>query len=55
MTPLDPQLATLLAMTAGVGLLMSLSGIHKGLLEWRRQRSCPGCGRPVSQGRCGCR
>jgi hypothetical protein len=55
MTPLEPQLITLLAATAGIGVLMSVSGVHKGLLEWRRRRPCPGCGRPLAGSRCGCR
>ena len=55
MTPLDPDLATLFAVTTGVGFLMVLSGVQKSTLEWRRRRPCPACGRRVGSGGCGCR
>jgi hypothetical protein len=54
MTPLDPHLVVLLAATSASGLLMAASGVQKSLLEWRRRRACPGCGRPIERGRCGC-
>jgi hypothetical protein len=54
MTAPDPQLAAAFAITSAVGLLMTVSGVHKSLLEWRRRRVCPGCGRPFDRGRCGC-
>ena len=37
-----------------VGGLMTMSGVSKSLLVWRRPRACPGCGRPPARGRCGC-
>ena len=50
MTALDPQLATLFALTTGVGYLMMLSGVGKSLLVWKRRSTCPSCGRRP----CGC-
>jgi NADH pyrophosphatase NudC (nudix superfamily) len=50
---LDPHFAALLVSTAGAGLLMSLAGMHKSALEWkRRRRICPSCGH--EQRNCGC-
>ena len=47
MTP-DPHLAVLVTSIAGVGLLMSLAGVQKSALEWRRRkRVCPSCGRAI--------
>ena len=31
--------------TVGVGYLMVMSGVGKSLLDWKRRRSCPSCGR----------
>ena len=42
----DPNIAILAVLTSGVGYLMVVSGIHKSMLEWRRNgRLCPSCGR----------
>jgi hypothetical protein len=38
-------MAMLFAVTSGVGYLMVLSGVGKSLLDWKRRRSCPSCGR----------
>jgi hypothetical protein len=54
MEPPDPQLAWLVALVTAAGGLMTMSGVSKNLLLWRRRRACPGCGRPVEHGRCGC-
>jgi hypothetical protein len=54
MTSLDPHIAVALMATGVAGLLMTMSGVQKSLLDWRRRRSCPGCGRPIVNGRCGC-
>jgi hypothetical protein len=54
MTSLDPHLVVVLAATGVAGLLMTMSGVQKSLLDWRRRRVCPGCGRPLEHGRCGC-
>jgi hypothetical protein len=57
MTPLDPNAALLLALTAGVGVLMTRIGFAKGYLSARaRRRHCSSCGRLLSRhgcGRCG--
>jgi hypothetical protein len=45
MAQVDPQLATLFALTSGVGYLMVMSGVGKSLLVWKRKRTCPSCGR----------
>lgn len=42
---LDPQLMALFAATSGVGYLMIMSGVQKSLLDWKRRRACPACGR----------
>jgi hypothetical protein len=34
--------------TAGAGVWMAIAGVHKNVLEWRRQRrTCPSCGRHI--------
>jgi hypothetical protein len=54
MTP-DPHFAILIASIAGVGLLMSLAGVQKSALEWRRRRRiCPSCGHELRGRACGC-
>jgi hypothetical protein len=42
---LDPQMASLFALTSGVGYLMVMSGVGKSMLDWKRRRTCPSCGR----------
>jgi hypothetical protein len=43
---LEPNIAMLAALTCGVGYLMTLAGVNKSALEWkRRRRVCPSCGR----------
>ena len=45
---LDLNVALLAILTLGVGYLMTVAGIHKSSLEWRRrQRICPSCGRII--------
>jgi NADH pyrophosphatase NudC (nudix superfamily) len=52
---LDPHLAVLMTSIAGVGVLMSLAGLQKSALEWkRRRRTCPSCGRHLRGRACGC-
>ncbi len=54
MTP-EPHFAILVVSTAGVGLLMSLAGLQKNALEWkRRRRVCPSCGRELRGRTCSC-
>jgi NADH pyrophosphatase NudC (nudix superfamily) len=51
----DPHMAVLVASIAGVGLLMSLAGLQKSTLEWRRRRRiCPSCGHELRGRTCGC-
>jgi NADH pyrophosphatase NudC (nudix superfamily) len=51
----DPHLAALLASTVGAGLLMSLAGVQKSALEWkRRRRICPSCGHELRGRVCRC-
>jgi hypothetical protein len=51
----DPHLTILLVSTAGVGVLMSLAGLQKSALEWkRRRRICPSCGHQIRGRRCAC-
>jgi recombinational DNA repair protein RecR len=45
MIALTPQL---LALTTGVGAVMILVGLRRGLLEFRKaRRTCPSCGRLI--------
>ena len=54
MTP-DPHIAVLATSVAGVGLLMSLAGLQKSALEWKRpRRVCPSCGHELRGRTCGC-
>jgi ribosomal protein L37AE/L43A len=50
---LDPNIAVLLAVTWAVGYLMTLAGVSKSALEWkRRRRVCPSCGRQIHERIC---
>ena len=54
MTP-EPHLAMLIVSTVGIGLWMSLAGLQKSALEWkRRRRICPSCGRQLRGNVCNC-
>ena len=45
---LDPNIAVLIAVTCGVGYLMTVAGVSKRALELkRRHRICPSCGRQI--------
>jgi NADH pyrophosphatase NudC (nudix superfamily) len=55
MMSFDPHMAVLLSTTAA-GLLMSIAGLRKNGLEWRRRRRiCPSCGRELRSSACACR
>ena len=41
MTPLDPQMVLLFALTTSAGYLMMLSGVGKGMLVWKRRTQMP--------------
>jgi hypothetical protein len=44
----DPHLMTIAIATVGAGWLMTLAGLQKSALEWRkRRRVCPSCGREI--------
>jgi NADH pyrophosphatase NudC (nudix superfamily) len=48
-------MAVFVAAIAGVGLLMSLAGLQKSALEWRRRRRiCPSCGHELRGRTCNC-
>jgi hypothetical protein len=52
---LDPHIAIALVVTCGVGYVMTLAGVQKSALEWRRrQRICPSCGRVIQRRVCSC-
>jgi NADH pyrophosphatase NudC (nudix superfamily) len=54
MTP-DPHIAVLATSIAGVGFLMSMAGLQKSALEWkRRRRICPSCGHELHRRTCNC-
>jgi hypothetical protein len=53
---LDPHVVVLLLSTTGAGLLMSIAGLRKNGLEWRRRRRiCPSCGHEIRGSVCSCR
>jgi hypothetical protein len=52
---IDPHIVLVGVVTAGVGYAMTLAGVQKSALEWRRRRrTCPSCGRDVARCACGC-
>ena len=55
MQPLDPHVAVLLISSTAAGFLMTIAGVQKSGLEWRRRRRvCPSCGRHLQRGACTC-
>jgi hypothetical protein len=45
---LESNIAVLAAVTCAIGYLMTLAGVNKSALEWkRRRRVCPSCGRLI--------
>jgi NADH pyrophosphatase NudC (nudix superfamily) len=51
----DPHLAIIMSSTLGVGVLMSIAGLQKSALEWkRRRRFCPSCGHQLRGRHCAC-
>jgi len=49
------QLVFFALVTLGVGWLMTLAGVQKSVLEWRkRRRTCPSCGREIVARTCRC-
>ena len=54
---LDSNIAVLAAVTWAIGYPMTLAGVNKNALEWkRRRRVCPSCGRVIEARVCnGCR
>jgi hypothetical protein len=54
-TMIDPHIAVFAVITAGVGYVMTLAGLQKSALEWkRRRRTCPACGRELQRRTCAC-
>ena len=47
------QVLTVTVLLAGIGYLMVLVGVEKGVLDWKR-RTCPVCGYSTERG-CRCR
>ena len=53
--PPRQHLAMLIVSTVGIGLWMSLAGLQKSALEWkRRRRICPSCGHELRGRHCAC-
>ena len=52
----DPHVMTIAIATLGAGWLMTVAGLQKSALEWRRRkRVCPSCGREIQARVCaGC-
>jgi hypothetical protein len=49
------HIALLALLTIGVGWLMTVAGMQKSVLEWRRRRrTCPSCGREIVARTCPC-
>ncbi len=49
------HIALLALLTLGVGYVMTLAGVQKSALEWRRRRrTCPSCGREIVARTCSC-
>ncbi len=49
------HIALLALLTVGVGYVMTLAGVQKSALEWRRRRrTCPSCGREIVARTCSC-
>ena len=45
---MDPHVALVTVLTLGIGFVMTLAGLQKSALEWRRRyRVCPSCGRAI--------
>jgi hypothetical protein len=45
----DPQAATLVVTTLGIGWMMTVAGLKKSALELKqRKRTCPSCGRHIA-------
>ena len=45
---LQSNIPVLAAVTCAIGYLMTLAGVNKSALEWkRRRRACPSCGRLI--------
>ena len=54
MTPDELHLTLISAATFVAGYLMTIAGVHKSTLEWRRRgRRCPSCGRDARRS-CSC-
>ena len=52
---IDPHIAVFAVVTACVGYVMTLAGLQKSVLEWkRRRRTCPACGRELQGRVCTC-
>jgi hypothetical protein len=42
------HIAMLVLLTLGIGWVMTVAGVQKSALEWRRRRRiCPSCGREI--------
>jgi len=52
--PNDPHLLGVLITTTGVGLSMAWLAARMSLIEFRRPKRCPSCGRERVFGGCGC-
>ena len=45
---MDPHVALVTVLTLCIGFVMTLAGLQKSALEWRRRyRVCPSCGRAI--------
>jgi hypothetical protein len=52
---IDPHIALVALLTAGIGYVMTVAGLQKSALELkRRRRRCPSCGRELQRRVCTC-
>jgi hypothetical protein len=54
---MDEATAHLIALLAstGAGVWMTVAGVRKSALEWRKpKRTCPSCGRNITGNTCAC-
>ena len=46
---IDLHIVMIAILTVGIGWMMTMAGVQKSALEWRRRRRiCPSCGREIT-------
>jgi hypothetical protein len=52
--PNDPNIMGVLIITTGIGVAMTWLAARLSMIELRKPRRCPACGRQRVAGTCGC-